>query len=286
MTFDVTSPEMSDKSKFPNFNSEESIEIVQEAGEVMFVPSCWHHQVYNLEDTISINHNWLNGCNVDLCWEHLKQSLRDVQREITDCRAMDDWHPHCQVILKACNGIDYTEFIQFMQIIGHNRIQRLQTEIGRQILPNSLNASREITQCSIGSPQCEDIGTMSENTIQSDIENSMDHQHDVCLDLGDRITVRCNATKITQSKNNHETGKCELIPGEKERREFSEQAAGDSRGVNQSNYQNHLLFDLQRIKYVIEDIMNTEEIKHIDLSKLNQNLGSFLRLVVLTIEEY
>ena len=30
----------------------------------MFVPSGWYHEVYNMQDTISINHNWLNCCNL------------------------------------------------------------------------------------------------------------------------------------------------------------------------------------------------------------------------------
>ena len=32
--------------------------VVQEAGETIFVPSGWYHQVTNLVDTVSINHNW------------------------------------------------------------------------------------------------------------------------------------------------------------------------------------------------------------------------------------
>jgi hypothetical protein len=40
------------------------LECIQEPGEIIFVPSGWHHQVYNLEDTISINHNWLNAYNL------------------------------------------------------------------------------------------------------------------------------------------------------------------------------------------------------------------------------
>lgn len=65
------------------------LECIQETGDIIFVPSGWHHQVYNLvcfslllslyipatlfqcmisnvlqEDTISVNHNWLNAYNL------------------------------------------------------------------------------------------------------------------------------------------------------------------------------------------------------------------------------
>ena len=43
-----------------NMENHNAIEIIQESGEIVFVPSGWFHQVHNLEDTISINHNWFN----------------------------------------------------------------------------------------------------------------------------------------------------------------------------------------------------------------------------------
>ena len=52
------------------------IEVIQEAGEVVFVPSGWFHQVHNLEDTISINHNWFNGTNIISVVESLNLELR------------------------------------------------------------------------------------------------------------------------------------------------------------------------------------------------------------------
>ncbi|KAL8576604.1 hypothetical protein ACOMHN_025079 [Nucella lapillus] len=55
-----------------------------------------HHNQYSQEDTISINHNWLNGCNVRQCWAHLKTSLADVEQEISDCRDMEGWDQQCQ----------------------------------------------------------------------------------------------------------------------------------------------------------------------------------------------
>ena len=54
------------------------------------------------EDTISINHNWLNGCNIDISWEYIKQGLRDVENEIQDVREEmikdKTWYQHCQVL--------------------------------------------------------------------------------------------------------------------------------------------------------------------------------------------
>lgn len=59
---------------------------LQEAGETIFVPSGWHHTVMNLEDTLSINHNWLNAYNVHWAWALLQQEYKDAAAAIEDCR--------------------------------------------------------------------------------------------------------------------------------------------------------------------------------------------------------
>ncbi|KAL4646474.1 jmjC domain-containing protein 4-like [Arapaima gigas] len=127
LAYDVTAPALKDKNLYPRYEEAcQPLEIIQEAGEIIFVPSGWHHQVYNLEDTISINHNWLNGCNVDLVWEFLQKELSAVQREIGEWRStMDTWHEHCQVIMKSCTGIDYREFASFLKVITENRLSYL-----------------------------------------------------------------------------------------------------------------------------------------------------------------
>ncbi|XP_072220713.1 2-oxoglutarate and iron-dependent oxygenase JMJD4 [Leuresthes tenuis] len=124
LPYDVTSAELQDGGLFPHFEEAcQPLEIIQEAGEIIFVPSGWHHQVYNLEDTISINHNWLNGCNIDIMWQFLQNELSSVQKEIDEWRnTMDSWHQHCQVIMKACSGIDYREFASFLKIVAENRM--------------------------------------------------------------------------------------------------------------------------------------------------------------------
>ncbi|KAK7111637.1 hypothetical protein V1264_011238 [Littorina saxatilis] len=124
--YDVMSEELKDPTKFPNAHRvQHRIEIIQHPGETIFVPSGWHHQVHNLEDTISINHNWLNGCNVRRSWLHLVASLEEVQREIGDFSDMEGWDQQCQRILKALSGIDFVEFLRFVESIAKRRITAL-----------------------------------------------------------------------------------------------------------------------------------------------------------------
>ncbi|KAL3933115.1 MAG: hypothetical protein SGPRY_000429 [Prymnesium sp.] len=63
-----------------------SVEIVQRAGEVVFVPSGWHHQVHNLTHTISINHNWLTGACLPSLTNFLLGELEGVRRTIAQWR--------------------------------------------------------------------------------------------------------------------------------------------------------------------------------------------------------
>ncbi|XP_797590.2 2-oxoglutarate and iron-dependent oxygenase JMJD4 [Strongylocentrotus purpuratus] len=124
LAYDVTSPEIDDLTKYPHrHKAGEPLEVIQESGQVIFVPSGWHHQVFNLEDTISINHNWLNGCNLDITWRFLQSELQAVQKSIEDCRDMEGWADQCQLIMKASTGMDYAEFFNYLHIISSHRLQ-------------------------------------------------------------------------------------------------------------------------------------------------------------------
>lgn len=53
LAYDVTSPEIDDLTKYPHRRKAgEPLEVIQEAGQVIFVPSGWHHQVFNLVSTL------------------------------------------------------------------------------------------------------------------------------------------------------------------------------------------------------------------------------------------
>ncbi|XP_021031739.1 2-oxoglutarate and iron-dependent oxygenase JMJD4 isoform X3 [Mus caroli] len=124
LTYDVTSTELLDTHLYPRIQHHSlPIEVIQEPGEMVFVPSGWHHQVYNLDDTISINHNWVNGCNLPNMWHFLQQELQAVQHEVGEWKdSMPDWHHHCQVIMKSCTGINFEEFYHFLKVIAEKRL--------------------------------------------------------------------------------------------------------------------------------------------------------------------
>nr|XP_055189735.1 2-oxoglutarate and iron-dependent oxygenase JMJD4 isoform X3 [Nyctereutes procyonoides] len=132
LPYDVTSPALLDSQLYPmREHCSPPLEVTQEAGEMVFVPSGWHHQVHNLDDTISINHNWVNGCNLANMWHFLQQELLAVQQEVSEWRdTMPDWHQHCQVIMRSCSGINFEEFYHFLKIIAERRLLLLAKGMG------------------------------------------------------------------------------------------------------------------------------------------------------------
>ncbi|KAH8262294.1 hypothetical protein KR038_000360 [Drosophila bunnanda] len=101
--------------------------INQRANEAVFVPSGWFHQVWNLTDTISVNHNWFNACNIAMVWQNLKNNLTAVWKEISDCQQMDNFEAHSQTMLRASFGINYLDFIELLEFIAARRLAEKNT---------------------------------------------------------------------------------------------------------------------------------------------------------------
>lgn len=99
-------------------------DITQKANEIIFVPSGWFHQVHNSTDVFSINHNWFNGCNIMFIWENLLKNLSDVKREINDCREMENFDEHCQLMLKMIYGLNIFEFVEIITHIVRKRVDK------------------------------------------------------------------------------------------------------------------------------------------------------------------
>ncbi|KAF1794857.1 Thioredoxin, conserved site [Phytophthora cactorum] len=78
----------------------------------------WYHQVENLEDTISINHNWFNGYNVRELWDFFKKEYAAVECELEDLKEMGlvgrEFVDQCQLVMRANTGINYLEFRELL----------------------------------------------------------------------------------------------------------------------------------------------------------------------------
>ncbi|XP_076236370.1 jumonji domain containing 4 isoform X2 [Calliopsis andreniformis] len=127
LIYDATSEELNDYKKYKTYDKRiiKYIDVIQKPGEIIFVPSGWYHQVWNLEDTISINHNWINGCNILNVWRGLKEGLSSVMKEVNDCKDMSNWAEHCQLILKSTHGMDYIMFFDFIIFIAKRRLNMI-----------------------------------------------------------------------------------------------------------------------------------------------------------------
>lgn len=123
-------------------------EILQGSGEAVFIPSGWYHQVWNMDDTISINHNWINGCNIKYVYKSLNVTLKEVENEISDCKDMDNFDAQCQLILKSTFGMDYQDFLDFIMYILVARTKVVETNfediIGRNQVLFDINCIKEV----------------------------------------------------------------------------------------------------------------------------------------------
>lgn len=54
----------------------------------------------------------MNGCNVDICWQYVKDNLSQVQQEIEDCKGMEGWDEQCQVREAAVVFLCHFEIIK------------------------------------------------------------------------------------------------------------------------------------------------------------------------------
>ncbi|UZJ55323.1 hypothetical protein CBS101457_004643 [Exobasidium rhododendri] len=105
-------------------------EVVQNAGETIFVPSDWYHEVMNLTDCVSINHNWCNSTNIASMYRAICKEVEQVEEALVDVREMmkqqygDDsdktdwrfeWTETVQKVLIANSGWGWKAFWDMIQ---------------------------------------------------------------------------------------------------------------------------------------------------------------------------
>eukprot|EP00539_Tryblionella_compressa_P002362 CAMPEP_0178734908 /NCGR_PEP_ID=MMETSP0744-20121128/1602_1 /TAXON_ID=913974 /ORGANISM="Nitzschia punctata, Strain CCMP561" /LENGTH=502 /DNA_ID=CAMNT_0020387235 /DNA_START=151 /DNA_END=1656 /DNA_ORIENTATION=- len=117
--------------------------VRQETGQTIFVPAKWQHTVVNLEETISINHNWITTSNLDLTWVCLKTEMIAISNELQSWG--DVMQADAEVLenmLRGCVGLDVTSFflmilVQLLELAQHlsplrNEITNKELNIARK----------------------------------------------------------------------------------------------------------------------------------------------------------
>ncbi|KAJ1969216.1 hypothetical protein IWQ62_000761 [Dispira parvispora] len=112
-------------ARFPNFSQAKVYHVYQMPGQTLYVPSGWAHQVENIGDTVSINHNWGNAFNVSTLYNELELQLDNVEHAIQDVQDMDDWSGHCQLLLKVNHGINLSDFFHYLDFKTRDIVTRL-----------------------------------------------------------------------------------------------------------------------------------------------------------------
>jgi hypothetical protein len=76
--------------RYPRLNEafSSSLEVIQKANCALFVPSGWHHCVENLQDTASINHNFINRFSLQAACELLEETFFRARSLLSDCRCV------------------------------------------------------------------------------------------------------------------------------------------------------------------------------------------------------
>ena len=86
-------------------------EVIQQAGETIFVPSTWKHEVVNIVETLSVNHNWITSANIDQAWICLQTEIAAIEEEVQAWGIIptDDFEAK-ENMLRGCIGLDFTMF--------------------------------------------------------------------------------------------------------------------------------------------------------------------------------
>merc|ERR1712000_424808 len=103
-----------DVRNFAEKDPENFLKLIQNQGQAVFVPSKYYHQVKNIKNTCSINHNWINGTNLKFVSEHLEEEMIKIKKSISHLEdGMEDFYEHIQKLLKIIVGMDLKDFYDF-----------------------------------------------------------------------------------------------------------------------------------------------------------------------------
>ena len=87
-----------------------SFSFTQLEGEAVFVPSGWQHNVRNIEETLSVNHNWFTAASIDKVWECILIEAKSVEDECNQWGIPSDDLDARETMLRGCIGLNVSMF--------------------------------------------------------------------------------------------------------------------------------------------------------------------------------
>jgi hypothetical protein len=143
-TFFRNTDDEEDDASANNNHEQRTLTVIQKSGQAMFVPSQWQHEVVNLEETISINHNWVTSANLDLCWECLTTEMVAIDKELAAWGIHDDLEAK-ESMLRGCVGLDVTSFFLMTLVRLSDLLPQLQSLCAEDDQSEELVAASEGT---------------------------------------------------------------------------------------------------------------------------------------------
>lgn len=105
------------------------IEVIQYPCEAIFVPSMWYHTVENMDDVISINHNWISTSSIMNSFRYLEEERKKAEELIEDCKAMcsspDEFEALVQRNVKMNCGMDNSDLGNLLRYIVHSALEKI-----------------------------------------------------------------------------------------------------------------------------------------------------------------
>ena len=121
----MAAPGSSFARDFPNAHLANPVVVEQPPGAVLFVPSCWAHQVHNASDCVSVNRNWFNSFSFHVSASYLRNETRLLREGLPgrDDRADGIL---CQQLLARRAGIEQVQ----LAAIGAWALRRMMRRLG------------------------------------------------------------------------------------------------------------------------------------------------------------
>jgi len=110
-------------TRFPGLQQAQPhiLETIQYPGEAIFIPSGWYHTVLNVDDCLSINHNWISTHSVISSWRYLQKERTRAENLIEDCRELNsvaEFEMLVQRNVEMNAGLGYSKFGAMVRYIA------------------------------------------------------------------------------------------------------------------------------------------------------------------------